>query len=364
MSESLSLAIVGCGAVANAHLHAYRGLAGVDVVAVVEPDPRRRASIVEEYGVAGFASCEEMLRHVRPEAAWVLSPASTHRANAEILAGAGVHVFCEKPMAVTLEDAHAMKAACDAAGVQFGYGSSYRYLAALRQARELIASGAIGEPRVLLETAISGQGARKFHPMSSAHYPVGGPGGGESGMVDHGIHLLDIFPWLVGSGIVSVLGAGNYSGQAAHPEYALLKLRNGALGFVIYDESTCSSDLPTEGLFSLGQHWVSGLGFSGESGHWQAEPGSIRVHGSEGSLRIFHYANRLFLTRSGEKTREIAVTGGAAPVHFAEQLMAFRTAVRRGHTPDASADDGLRALTALHAVYRSAREERWIRLEL
>ncbi|MBL8266033.1 MAG: Gfo/Idh/MocA family oxidoreductase, partial [Steroidobacter sp.] len=301
---------------ADSHLAAYRDLPEIEIVAVVDPRADRVRQVSESIGAPGFSDCFEMLKKVRPRIACVLSTVASHRSLTEMLAAAGVHILCEKPIANRVEDAVAMKQVCERHGVQFMYGSSYRYLPAVIQARELIASGVIGKVRLIEERGVVGAGADKFAPMSAAHYPEGTPGGGGFGLFDHGVHLLDVFPWLLGSPIKRVLGRGNYTGRAMEPEFALLEHECGALGMLTYDESTVSSDLPWEGLFSHGHGWVHGQGFVGAVGAWTPGASFLRVHGTRGALRIFHYANRLFLSVPGE-VREMPVPAGAAPEHFA-----------------------------------------------
>ncbi len=86
--------------------------------------------------------------------------------------------------------------------------------------------------------------------------------------------------------------------------------------------------------------------------------GTLRVYGSAGSLRIHHYANKLFLTdRNG--CREVHTSYGTAPWHFGAQLAAFLDSLIHDKPPPISADDGLRALTALLAAYVSERCGQW-----
>lgn len=356
---SIPVAIVGLGAVAESHLAAYQDLPDIDVMAVVDPRVDRVQEVSRRLAVPGFLDCTQMLETVRPRIACVLSTVASHRALTEQLAAAGVHVLCEKPIANRVDDAVAMKEACVRSGVQFMYGSSYRYLPAVMKARELIASGAIGKVRLIEERGVVGEGADKFIPMSAAHYPTGTPGGGSFGLFDHGVHLLDVFPWLVGSPVRRVLGKGNYTGRAVQPEFAMLEHECGALGMLTYDESTVSSDLPWEGLFSHGRSWVNNEGFVGAAGQWSPGASFIRVHGTQGALRIFHYANRLFLSTPGE-VREISLSAGAAPEHFGRQLRAFVQALDRSLPAPSGIDLGIDALKILLQIYESAESRRWV----
>jgi predicted dehydrogenase len=350
-----AVAVIGLGSVAEPHLTAYRELPGARVVGVVEVRADRRADISDRYGIPGYSSIAELLKETHPDIACVLTPASTHRAITEECAASGLNVLCEKPMAVTLEDAQAMASACERAGVKFFYGSSYRFLPAILQARQLIMNGVIGAVRLIIEEGIGGEGAAAYHPLSEAHYPAGGPGGGGWGMVDHGIHMLDIFPWLCGSTIETVCGRGDYSAGVPAPEYALMTLKNGALGTLIYDGSTWPVELPTEGAYSDAPQWVNGRGWAGESGKFDCHAGNIRVYGAAGSLRIYHYANKLYLNQNGT-FRENRVPLGTAPHHFGRQLQCFIADLDSGKSPTSSASDGLRALGALWAIYRSDAE--------
>ena len=217
----------------------------------------------------------------------------------QICAAAGAHVLCEKPMAVTLEDANAMAEICVRADVRFFYGSSYRYLPAVQEAKSLITAGAIGTVRLVIEEALGGDGADAYRALSSDHYPVGGPGGGGYGLVDHGIHMLDVFPWLCDSTIIAVFGRGDRTGNAPRPEVAMLEMRNGSTGVLIYDGSTRPATAPSAGVFSEARRWIAGRGWMGEAGEWETDSGNIRIYGTAGSLHVFHYANKLFINRTG-----------------------------------------------------------------
>lgn len=361
-NSPVPIAVVGLGMVADGHIAAYRELPDVKIVAVVDPRAERTREVAERLAVPGFTSCEAMLREVRPAIGCVLSTVASHRPNTELLANAGAHVLCEKPMTNNLQDALAMAKACERNGVQFMYGSSYRFLPTIIRARELIASGAIGDVVLIEERGVTGAGADKFTPMSSAHYPEGTPGGGGFGLVDHGIHLLDVFPWIVGSPIQRAFGRGNYSGGNMHTEYAVFQHDNGAMGWLVYDEATVSSDMPWEGVFASGLTWQHGIGFGGDPGQWVKEPASIRVHGTKGALRIYYYANRMFLCQPSG-TREIRVPATAAPTHFGKQLQALVDAIRDSRVAPVGPAIGIQALQALLAIYRSAESKHWETVE-
>lgn len=355
--ERLRVGLIGLGGVGRLHLEAYKASRLTRVVAVAEPDPARRAAAGG--GLAAYADAAEMLAAEALDIACVLTPAASHAALVGLCAGAGVPVLCEKPLAATPAEGRAMIEACRAAGVRLAYGASYRCLPALRRARALIADGAIGEVVLLREQSVGGQGPASRLLLPAAHYPVGGPGGTPMGLVDHGVHLIDAFAWLTGARVTGVFGRGNVSGRPQGVEHLTLTLSNGAVGSLIYDEGTFATELPAEGQFSWGASWDA-EGFH-PGGAWAAHPGSIHVHGTAGALRIFHYANTLYL-RDASGLRQVPVEGAAAPAHFAAQIDAFAEDLIAGRPPRAAAEDGLTALEVLFAAYRSAETGRLVQV--
>lgn len=171
------------------------------------------------------------------------------------------------------------------------------------------------------------------------------------GLVDHGIHLVDIFRWLTGSEVGAVAGRGNYSSMPPETEYLTMIFKNGAIGQLIYNEATYPSDMPVEGIFSWGGSWdIHGNLLPG--GGWNAYPGSIRVHGEKGALRIFHYANKLFFFRE-ERQEQIQVPDRPMPSNFALQMESFAKCVMKDDEPEVTGIDGLKALQVVLAAYES-----------
>ena len=251
-TETLRVGLIGLGSVSESHLAAYREVATIEVVAAAEPCSERLKEMARRWGVRPYGNAAEMLDAEELDICCVLTPAATHREITEFVASQGVHVLCEKPLALTLQDARAMIDACTAAGVRLAYGSSYRFLPACKRAKQLIDDGAIGEISLLMETCIGGSGPEGFHDYGPSHYPRGGPGPGGMGLIDHGIHLVDTFCWLVRSELDSVVGRGNIAGQTPASEHLTMTFANGATGHLIYNDVTFPCEMPQEGIFSWG----------------------------------------------------------------------------------------------------------------
>jgi predicted dehydrogenase len=355
MSEPpLRAALIGLGDVAIAHLEGYRSQTDFEVVAGADVRAERAGPVALRYGFEAFTDYRQMLDRVKPDIACVLTTVKTHRGITEACADRGVHVLCEKPLALTVEDTEAMISHCSKRGVKLFYAASYRFLPPVIKARELIASGAIGEVQLIVETMMGGTGIEGYAGMGFEHYPEGGPGGSGWGLMDHGIHLVDVFEWVTGSRIESVFGRGQISGKKPGSEYMVMEFDNGASGHLIYHDATWSADLPTEGLFSWAPDWYALVKPipAGQGGHWQNHPGNIKVFGTHGALRIFHYANQLFL-RTQLGMEMIRVDDAPMPAQFGAELASFARSIRGGSNVEVPGEIGRRALGVILGAYES-----------
>ena len=353
---AIKVGMIGLGGVAQAHLQAFELLSAeknhcVSLVAVCDVREEAAKEVAQRFNTSAFTDYNDLLAQSDIDLVMVLTPASTHRAIVEAAAAKGLDVFCEKPIAVTAEDAEVMVAACADAKVRLFYGSCYRYLPAIIKAKALIAEGAIGDVQLMTEQAIGGHGAEGYLELAPIHYPTGGPGGPGMGLVDHGVHLIDIFPWMTDSSIVAAHGRGLVSGEPPSSEYMAMQLSNGAVGHLIYNAATFPTGLPNEGMFSGGQAWLTDATVA-DAGGWENDPGSISIFGSQGSLRIFHYTNALFIN-NGDGPQQVALYGRAAFGHFATQLEDIADVIHRHGEPTITGEDGIAALKALLQVYRS-----------
>jgi predicted dehydrogenase len=344
------IGLIGFGDVGLSHFEAYQSSEKIKVVAVAELNPVRRNYDLLSSDVTFYESHTALLSNEKLDIVCILTPASTHFAIARDCADANVPTLCEKPLAHSLDDATDMRDYFAKANVPLFYGSTYRYLPTIMQARQLIADGAIGSVKLIRESLLGGKGASAQRPYSAVHYPTGCPGGTGMGLVDHGIHLLDIMPWLVGSPIKNAWGSGNRTGEPLATEFACLIFENGAVGHLIYEDGSWPTTLPNEGLYSKGAGW----NFEGPvaAGQWDRDPASIHVYGTDGALRICHYANMLFLSNA-DGIHEVPVIGAPAPDHFRRQLESFIDDLEIGNLPSSSADDGIKALEVLEEIYRS-----------
>jgi predicted dehydrogenase len=347
MGQRLRVGLIGIGAVGLLHHKAYRAASEVEVVAVADTSEARLSGL-GDCPAARYLDAREMLEREALDIACILTPASSHEMLTTLCASLGVNVLCEKPLALTADAARNMVAATKSAGVRLAYGSSYRFLPAVQKAREIIGAGAIGSIRLMREQAVGGHGASEVATLPLSHYPAGGPGGFAMGLADHGIHLIDVFGWFAGSKVTRITGRGNVSGEPLSAEYLNLEYETGAVGQIVYDEATFPTEMPADGAFSQGDGWdIDGFV---SAGSWTKYPGTIHVFGTDGSLRILHYANQVYLVdKSGLK--QIPVSGPVSPYHFAAQIDCFATDIKLGRPTSVPGDLGIEAIDALLSIY-------------
>lgn len=143
--------VVGAGNIAQvavlpAFAHARENS---ELVAIASDDPEKREALGKKYGTATgtYPELESLIESSAADAVYIAVPNTRHREFAERAAKAGVHVLCEKPMAMTSGDCHAMIEACDAAGVRLMVGYRLHFEETNLRAVEIIRSGVLGEPR-------------------------------------------------------------------------------------------------------------------------------------------------------------------------------------------------------------------------
>ncbi|MGX1349635.1 xylose dehydrogenase (NAD/NADP) [Bradyrhizobium elkanii] len=150
MTKPLRLGILGAANIARAFATGVASAKDVKVVAIASRDAAKSAAFAREFGIDHhFASYQAMLASPEVDAAYVPLPNTMHAEWGIQAAAAGKHVICEKPLAMSAQEAEAMFAAAERHGVVLR--EAYPYLAQPQtiQTRRLIADGAIGRIQII-----------------------------------------------------------------------------------------------------------------------------------------------------------------------------------------------------------------------
>lgn len=141
----MRILILGTGGMARAHTAHFAKIDGVDVVGGVDVDPAKAKAFCDEHTIPNaFTSLDEALAWGEFDAVANVTPDAVHFPTTMPIIAAGKHIFCEKPLAVNHTDAKEMTDAAAAAGLVAMVNLTYRNVAEIHKARELVQSGAIG----------------------------------------------------------------------------------------------------------------------------------------------------------------------------------------------------------------------------
>src|SRR5712672_2093747 len=148
-NQKIRYAVVGIGHLAQvAVLPAFKGAANSELAAIVSGDAEKQNKLGKKYCIEQVYSYDEYDRVLSEvDAVYLVLPNHLHREYAVRAAQAGVHVLCEKPMAVTEADCEAMIEAAEASHVKLMIAYRLHFEKANLEAIRLVESGKLGEPR-------------------------------------------------------------------------------------------------------------------------------------------------------------------------------------------------------------------------
>ncbi len=146
-------AIAGLGRIGKIHLGNLCQMEGVQVVAAMDPLEEGR-QYAKDKNIPYIASTfEEMLTMTPIDAIVICSPTDTHADYVEMAAKAGIHVFCEKPLDLSLERVVEVLDIVNKAGVKLMLGFNRRFDKEFRKVKDLVKTGAVGQPHLVKITS-------------------------------------------------------------------------------------------------------------------------------------------------------------------------------------------------------------------
>jgi predicted dehydrogenase len=204
MVDTLGVAVVGFGWMGRVHTQAYARVRhhypqlplAPELVTVAEEVPGRAAEAAAQFGFASTTrDWREVVADPRVQAVSITAPNFLHREIGVAMAEAGKHIWIEKPVGLTAEDARAVADAVAKAGVQGAVGFNYRNAPAVEAARELIASGEIGTVTHVRIRLFSDYAA---HPEGALTWRYERERGGSGVLGDLASHGADLARHLLG----------------------------------------------------------------------------------------------------------------------------------------------------------------------
>jgi len=195
MDRNVRVAIIGSGSIARyAHIPGYKAQRGVEIVAVCDVVLNKAADIAREFGIPRwYASYQELLENETLDAVSVCTPNVAHREASIAALEAGLHVLCEKPMAMNLSEAQEMAAAARRAGKVLQVGLHWRFTGEAQALKRFIDAGEMGDIYYGEATCMRRRGIPGWGVFTQKALQGGGA------LIDIGVHTLDHTMWLMGN---------------------------------------------------------------------------------------------------------------------------------------------------------------------
>ncbi len=334
-TQKLHIGIIGAGRIGRVHAEtlAFR-LPESQIVAITDVNREAAQSVAARCNISRVVeSSAEILADPQVQAVLICSSTNTHADLIVAAAKAGKHIFCEKPIAFSLDTIDNALAAVKAAGVQLQIGFNRRFDANFARVRQAVASGEIGTPSLM--HIIS----RDPSPPPLSYVRVSG------GMfMDMTIHDFDMARFLIGDEVEEIYTAGGVMvdpeiGEAGDLDTALivLRFRNGVIGTI---------DNSRKAVYGYDQR-VEILGSEGKIATGNCYPNQAEV--SSGKTVYRDLPLNFFMERYTES--------------FTSELRSFVAAVREKRTTAVTGIDGRIPVVMALAARKSYDERRCVRMD-
>jgi predicted dehydrogenase len=358
VTAPLRVGVVGLGWAGRQHLAAYHAHPDTEIVALAGLEDPARAKLAAKYAIEHSVARWEDLLDVELDAVSVAVPTFLHAPIAIAALERGIHVLSEKPIARNAAEADAMVAAARAAGRVLDVAFNHRQRGDIQKLKAAVAAGQLGTPYYakawwLRRTGIPTLGSW----FTQAELAGGGP------LVDIGVHVLDYALFLLGNPQVSAVSAATYdllasAGFGSSPD----SRKTGATDektFDVEDLASVFMRLADGGTLLVEASWAAHRRDGDEFG--------VTLYGTDGGAELIvdDYAPvgslRVFGDDDGTPVaRRVTARPGRGHRAVVEQ---FVEKVRSGQWGDHDGSSAAALARVVDACYRSAAEQREIRLD-
>ena len=339
--NGLRYCLIGCGRVSPSHVTAAKNN-GLDICALCDSDPSAVGDNLNGAGVEGiplFSDYHDMLREVKPDLVAIATPSGLHAQMALDCMAAGANVIIEKPMAMSMADAHKVAEMAERTGLTVGVNLQNRFNPVSQELRRAVEAGRFGR--------IYSAGLRLCWHRGQDYYDQAAWRGTKAldggAMMNQSIHGIDLLNWMMNSSpeaITAFTGTLARDIEAEDIGMALLRYPGGALASL--ECTTLRYPGASQGILEInGERGCVRLG--GTAAHvvevWRFDDAAP---GEEDDMRARYGVNPK------------SVYGHGHSKHYADVL----EAIANGRKPLVDAREGMKALEIILGAYESAAEGR------
>ena len=338
-ADALAIGLIGCGTMGTSHATQMAKLTDLRLAAVCDVDQAKgqaaadAAASTGNSGVRVYTEVSALLADPKVPAVIVATPNFTHRAIVLEALAAGKHVFCEKPMALTLADCDEMIGTAQRFGRKLMVGQVLRLITVFAEVRRLVQAGTIGEPRAVRILRNSARRADADGAWRATWRHARANTGGL--LFEINVHEFDFMRAIMGEAAEVSAMAANFvhPGQDFEDHVIVtVRFRNGGLG--VLESSTATGIGATEGL----------------------------ITGTNGSIHYDWGKNtvRYRLVTGDPVDVEVERDAGRS---VQSELTSFARWVLQDEAPVVTAEDGRRAVQLAEAAYVAVNEKRSIAID-
>ena len=347
--KKLKVALIGAGGIVSwAHLPAYSKMGNVEIVAICDIKRDKAEKLAQQYNIPYV--CEDyrdIFEIPELDAVDICTPNYLHSVIAVAALERGLHVFCEKPDAVSVAEAEKMQEAAEKSGKVLMVMRNNRYSAIATYLKKYIADGRMGE----IYATRCGWQRRRGIPGKGGWFTTKAQSGGGP-LIDLGVHMIDVTMWLMGnpkpvavSGCTYRKFADSDTSDSVNSSFGEKKadgtfdVEDLAMGFIRFENGAC---------MQIEFSWASNV--EGENNFYE-------LRGTKAG-----YANgKIFTEEDGVLINNIPNFNGGIQHHEAN-LRHFADVILNGAEPMFVPQQGVNMIKILEGIYKSAETGREVLL--
>ncbi|WP_159886606.1 Gfo/Idh/MocA family protein [Paenibacillus puerhi] len=326
----MKAAVVGCGEMGRVHALAYAAMPEVELAGVCDLNAGLSSQLGEQTGAPSFDSFESLLAGTEFDVVSLTLPTHLHRDYTRKAADAGKHIICEKPIALSAEDARSMIAYCEERGVRLFVGHVVRFFPDYRHMQRQVADGKLGRIGTLHAKRMGG------HPGEARPwFKEADLSGGV--IADLMIHDIDFVRWSLGE-VKSV--------------YALRRSAD------LLDYATATLIAESGAVANLEACW----GYPGSfytAAEIAGSAGVVRADSRKSCSLTIHRSAHAASGRAYAETKDSPLVESV----YERELRHFIACLRDGTEPAVTAHDALKAIEIAEAALESIRTGRAVFLK-
>jgi len=326
--QPVRFGLVGAGAISHSYAQAFETCKIAQVVGVADTNSQAASALADKLKCPSYTSYTELAKDASLEAVLICTPPNTHPEICLEFLGKGVPVLCEKPLSIDVAGGLQIIQAARKTGVKLTMASKFRFVEDITRAKNLVASGVLGEI-VMVENFFTSHVDMRNRWNSNPAVSGGGV------LIDNGTHSVDLIRYFTGplKEIHVVEGKRSQNLPVEETVHIFVRSESGVLGTV-----DLSWDINKE-LESY-----------------------LRIYGSEGTISVGWKESKFLL--SGGKEWKIFGKGYNKVQAFRSQIENFAKALRGEEMLLLTLDDALASVQVVEAAYASLRDSRWISIPL